>query len=48
MKNFYTALMTKFNATVAGSHNAFWTAIPDTDKSDQAGTDQAGKSEQSN
>ena len=27
MKNFYTALMTKFNATVAGSHNAFWTAI---------------------
>lgn len=27
MKNFYTALMTKFNATVAGSHNSFWTDI---------------------
>jgi len=27
MKNFYTALMTKFNATVAGSHNTFWTAV---------------------
>lgn len=27
MKNFYTALMTKFNATVGGSHNSFWNDI---------------------
>lgn len=27
MKNFYTALMTKFNSTTGGSHNSFYTAI---------------------
>ena len=27
MKNFYTALMTKFNATVAGSHSSFYTDV---------------------
>lgn len=27
MKNFYTALMTYFNATTAGSHNTFWNDI---------------------
>ncbi len=27
MKNFYTALQTKFNALTAGAHNSFWTAI---------------------
>lgn len=27
MKNFYTALTTKFNALTAGAHNSFWTSV---------------------
>jgi len=27
LKNFYTALMTKFNALTAGAHNSFWTSV---------------------